>query len=128
MNAVSKLALAQSMTNTTRKRPNKYNAVKTVVDGKLFHSKKEARVYAQLALREKAGEIKDLECQVKIPLLAYAGEGQSSKIATYIVDFKFYDMKEARLRYVDAKGVKTALFNLKAKIVNANYGITVEIV
>lgn len=123
MNAIAKASL---MTNTRRR--NKFNAVRTEVDGHFFASKKEARVYAQLTLRQKAGEIKDLKCQVKIPLLAYGLEGRFEQIATYIVDFTFYDMKEARLRYVDAKGVKTALFILKAKIVNANYGMEVETV
>ena len=117
---------AQRMFNPERR--HKYNAVAAVVDGKRFASKKEARVYGELTLLERAGEIKDLRCQHPIPLLAWTVEGPGQKISTYLCDFVFYDMKKSRTRYLDAKGMKTPLFNLKAKIVLANYGIEIETV
>lgn len=115
--------------NTKRRRPNKYNAKRVTLDGRKFDSIKESFVYSQLRLREKAGEIRDLECQVPIALLAHdCTSGQGEKVATYKVDFKFYDNQKSCVRYVDAKGVKTAMFNLKARMVKACYGITVETV
>lgn len=127
MNSISKLALAKTMTNS--KRRSKYNNRKVTLDGKKFDSIKESFVYSQLKLREKAGEIKDLECQHKIPLVAHNfATGAGERFAWYVCDFKFYDLREARVRYVDAKGVKTAMFNMKARIVAACYGIQVETV
>ena len=40
---------------------SKYHSVKTVVNGIVFDSKKEAKRYYELLLLEKAGEIHDLK-------------------------------------------------------------------
>jgi hypothetical protein len=45
-------------------RRNKHNAVKTIVDGVTFDSKGEAAWFARLQLRERAGEISNLQRQV----------------------------------------------------------------
>ena len=49
-------------------RPNKFGAVPTTVDAIRFASKKESRRYLDLKLMEKAGLIRDLECQPKFPI------------------------------------------------------------
>ena len=43
----------------------KYNNIKTVIDGIIFDSKKEAKRYSELKLLEKAGLIGSLQLQVK---------------------------------------------------------------
>ena len=48
---------------------SKYKADKVVVDGVKFDSKREARRYRELKLLEKAGEISDLQMQVKFVLI-----------------------------------------------------------
>ncbi len=48
---------------------NKYKNKKVEVDGIVFDSKKEAKRYQELLLLEKAGEITDLQRQVKFVLI-----------------------------------------------------------
>ena len=48
---------------------SKYGSKKTVVDGKVFDSQKEARRYSTLLMLEKAGEISELECQKVFELI-----------------------------------------------------------
>ena len=44
----------------------KYNNVKTVIDGKKFDSKKEAKRYQELQLLKCAGEVVDFFCQPEL--------------------------------------------------------------
>jgi len=48
---------------------NKYGAKKTVVGDIKFDSKKEANRFMELQLLERAGEISDLQRQVKVELI-----------------------------------------------------------
>ena len=57
---------------------NKFNAIKTTIEGITFDSKREARRWQELKLLERAGEIERLERQVPFSLVV---EGQ--KIATW---------------------------------------------
>lgn len=106
------------------KRRNKFGAVKTVLDGIAFDSKREAAYYAELKLREKAGEVSAIELQKPFPLLA----GSGRLIGSYRADFVFWDCREARSRIIDVKGMDTALSRWKRKHVAAQYGVEVEIV
>lgn len=72
----------------TDKKPSKYRNQKTVVDGILFDSQKEANYYCELKLKRKAGEIVDFFPQV--PFLLHEGyykDGQWVKPIYYVVDF-----------------------------------------
>ena len=97
----------------------KFRNVPTVVDGKRFASKKEARRYAELRLCEKAGEIKGLELQPSYPL-----DFNGYHICTYRGDFRYRD--GAALVVEDAKGVKTDAYKIKKKLMLAIYGIDVK--
>ena len=108
-------------------RRSKFNAVKTILDGHRFDSKKEAECWTYLKARERAGEIEHLERQVRFKLFARGIDGSGHPICTYVADFRFFDKKRGYSVVADAKGVKTALFNLKAKMLKANYGIEVEL-
>lgn len=105
------------------KRP-KYNARKTVVDGITFDSAAEARYYAALKLREKAGEVGGVELQKVFPLLAPGG----FVIGAYRADFAFWDHVVDRFRVIDVKGFDTPLSKWKRKHVKAQFGVEVEIV
>lgn len=105
-------------------KPNKYGAKKTVVDGITFDSKAEARYYVQLKQREKDGEVGGVELQRPFVVLGPKGE----LITTYKADFAFWDFKEDRFRVIDVKGVETAVFRLKKKLVKAFLGIDAEVV
>lgn len=83
---------------------SKYHNVKTVVGGKRFDSKAEAARYQVLRLLEKAGEIKDLECQ---PVFRFP-MGFS-----YRADFQYRE--DGWLVAEDVKGFSTAVFRLKAR-------------
>ncbi len=103
----------------TAKRP-KYGNRKTVVDGITFDSQAEARRWSLLNLLQKGGQIKKLERQVKY-LLAVEGV----KIADYVADFRYIDIKRQAEVVEDVKGVKTPVYRLKKKLMKAIYGIDI---
>ena len=99
---------------------SKYNAKKTEVDGYVFDSKKEARRYQELVLLEGAGEIAELECHPKFPIYV-----NQEKVCTYIADFRYLDIQKNAYIVEDVKGVKTAIYRLKKKLMKAAYGIEI---
>ena len=100
---------------------HKYGAVRTTVDGISFASKAEAKRYGELKLLEKAGQIGGLELQPRFPL-----EHRGIKLTTYIADFSYWTMGQPPQRVIeDVKGMKTAVYRLKKKLVEAHYGITI---
>lgn len=84
-----------------------------------YQSTKEARYAANLRIREKAGEVKDITEQVKY-LLIPAQEGE--RPCYYWLDFRFQEKTDLGWfwRYVDVKGYKKgqayALFVVKRKL------------
>lgn len=105
---------------STRGRKSKYGAVPTIVDNIRFASKAEARHYQALKLLERAGEITELKLQPRFPLKI-----GDMLIATYVADFSFLDNKSGGLVVHDVKGVRTPVFIIKAKLLEALYGIKV---
>lgn len=102
----------------------KYGSAKADIDGITFASKAEAKYYTHLKLRERAGEVANIELQQPFPLLAGAGK----LVGTYRADFSFDDLIEGRRRVIDVKGYDTPLSRFKRKFVEALYGIKVEVV
>lgn len=104
---------------------SKYGAIKTVVNGITFASKKEAERYQELLLLEKAGVISHLELQPKFKL--YSGTTpirfDSGRQAEYRADFAYFDYSlPERCRVIeDCKGMKTDVYKLKRAIVHACY-------
>jgi hypothetical protein len=97
---------------------SKYNAVRTVVDGITFASKAEARRYQELKMMELSGDITQLELQPKFPLIV-----NGVKVGTYIGDFRY---RYGAVVYVeDVKGMKTPVYNLKKKMMKAQYNIEI---
>ncbi len=103
------------------KRPHKYGATATVVDGIRFDSKLEARRWGELKLLEKGKLIADLERQVRIDLHAMGG----TKICVYVADFRYFDMENGGVVVEDCKGFKTDVYKLKAKWFKAEYGFPI---
>jgi len=97
------------------KRASKYAAIKTEVDGLVFASKKEAKRYSELRLLERAGEIAALELQPKFPCVV---NGQ--KVCVYIADFAYLNAQGSRV-IEDVKGMKTRVYRIKKKLVEALY-------
>lgn len=97
------------------KRRNKYGAKKTLVDGILFHSKKEAQRYIVLNQMRKAGIIKNLELQPRVPI--YVNE---KKVADYVGDFRYENQDgEIILEDVKSEATKTPVYRLKKKLLEA---------
>jgi hypothetical protein len=95
-----------------------------------FDSIRESERYQQLALMEKAKVIRELQCQVSIPLACGGAPVMSKKKnqLRYVVDFKYWDCELRRWRLEDVKGYATPLGNLKIAVVEAETGTEIEIV
>lgn len=114
-------------------RYNKYSNIKTKTsDGIEFDSKTEARRWIELKLLERAGEIEDLQRQVKYILIPaqyetierYSKKGERLKDGTklierecaYVADFVYRDKKTGNTVVEDTKGVKTKEYIIKRKL------------
>ena len=106
---------------------SKYKAKKTVVDGITFDSKKEAARYSELKLLEHAGEVHELQRQVKFLLIPPQKENGKviERECRYIADFVYKD-KEGRLVVEDTKGVKTKDYIIKRKLMLYVHGIRIK--
>jgi hypothetical protein len=102
-------------------KPSKYRAIRSEADGLWFDSKKERAHYQELKLRERAGEIKDLVLQPSFPLIV-----NGTKVGSYRADFQYTETATGEQIIVDVKGVKTPLYRLKKKIVEAVHNIQVR--
>jgi dsDNA-binding SOS-regulon protein len=107
-------------------RRSKYNAVKTVVDGRTFDSKREAEAFVYLKALERAGTLRGLECQVKFSLDGYSAvKEQTEHVAFYIADFVAQEVATGKTVVFDAKGFRNALYRLKCKWFAVQYGIRI---
>jgi len=100
---------------------NKYGAIKTEYAGVIYDSKKEAGRARELDLWLKTGEITGLERQVKFPIII-----NGVKVFTYIADFTYYYKGQQVIE--DVKGMRTQIFNLKKKCVEAQYGVKINLI
>lgn len=92
----------------------KYKAIRTEVDGIMFASKKEARRYQDLKLLHKAGLISQLKLQPVYPFIL-----NEKVIFKYIADFEYIQGKNVVVE--DVKGMKTPMYRLKKKLIEAMY-------
>lgn len=105
-----------------KKRGNKYGAKKTIVDGISFDSKAEATYWNQHKKH------KGIKRQVKFVLMKpFRKYGKSFREVSYIADFVFYDDQGKILKVVDVKGMRTQMFNLKAKWLMSEYDMPLYI-
>lgn len=97
---------------------HKFHAVVTVADGIKFSSKKEARYYGQLKIRQQAGEVVFFLRQVPIHLPGGV---------KLVVDFQVFEA-DGNCRFIDTKGVETESFKAKRRMVESLYPIKIETV
>ncbi|WP_258090801.1 DUF1064 domain-containing protein [Serratia liquefaciens] len=100
---------------TLRQTPGKYGNKKTVVDGFTFDSKKEASYYGLLKVKQRAGDVVMILRQVPFHL-----PGGVKYVADFIV---FY--ADGIVEVIDVKGVRTAEYRIKKKLVEHHYPITI---
>lgn len=92
----------------------------------MFDSKAEARRYQQLKLLVKAGEIERLEVHRVWPLWAFRATGEKALIGRYVCDFAYeYPDGEVVVEDVKSRPTRTALYRLKRKLFEANYGVDI---
>jgi hypothetical protein len=98
---------------------SKYRAQPVIdEDGKRFASKKEFKRYCQLRLLESAGTISRLELQPRFDLVI-----NGKNCGFYKGDFAYFEKNKRVIE--DVKGVKTPVYSLKKRIVEALYSIVI---
>lgn len=97
---------------------SKFGNKKTEVNGIVFHSKREAARYVVLAARELAGEIKDLQRQVR-----YQINVNGIRICDYIADFVYLEGDKKVVE--DSKGYPNDRWPMKKKLMKAVHGVEI---
>lgn len=110
---------------------NKYGAKKVASpDGLVFDSRKEYHRWYELKLLEKAGKISKLRRQVKYVLIPAQHEDRHKKLlereCSYIADFVYVDADTGKEVVEDTKGVRTAEYKIKRKLMLYKYGIRIK--
>lgn len=117
-------------------RRSKYGAKKINIDGETFDSKKEAKRWKELKLREDLGLISDLRRQVKYILVPAQREPDTvgsrggvhkgrviEREVAYYADFVY--QQDGRTVVEDVKGMRTELYKVKRKLMLYVHGIKV---
>ena len=118
------------------KKRSKYGNRKVVRDGIKFDSEREAARFAELKVLQAMGKIRNLRLQANFTLVeGYTTiEGERIKPMVYKADFTYERATEPDrngtvywLREVeDVKGVKTKEYQLKKKLMQDKFGITIR--
>ena len=98
-----------------RKRTNKFGAKKTLYNGEMYDSKREADYAFELNMRVRAGELRDWKRQVPIDLTV-----NGVKICTYRIDFLEIAKDDGEM-WTEVKGHETPDWKLKWKLFKALY-------
>ena len=108
-------------------RPKYGNRRITLGDGEVFDSVAEARRWGELLLLQRGGAIRDLRRQVRFELVPAQRDpaGRAVRAVSYVADF-VYEEAAGRQVVEDVKGVRTAEYRLKAKLMLWRHGIVVK--
>lgn len=104
---------------------SKYYSRKVTIGGIAFDSQREAYRWRELALLQKAGQITDLQRQVKYELIpAQKTNGKVvERACTYIADFVYKENGNTVVE--DTKGFKTKDYIIKRKLMLWVHGIRI---
>lgn len=104
----------------------KYKSHKVTANGLVFDSKKEYNRWCELALLQKAGQVTDLQRQVKYELIpSQRIDGKvAERACTYIADFVYRE--NGKIVVEDTKGFKTKDYIIKRKLMLWVHGIRVR--
>lgn len=99
----------------------KYGNERTLVEGRWFDSKAEARRWGHLRLLLDAGEISELSRQPELKIVV-----NGHHLASYFADFSYVD-KDGRKIFEDVKSPasRTRVYVLKKKLVECIYNIQI---
>ena len=106
---------------------SKYNNVKCQYDGMRFDSIAEAERYILLKDAMRRGIISGLEMQVPFEIVPAdtGADGKKLRALKYVADFTYYDRK-GNLHVEDVKGVRTAVYKRKKRLMWHIYRISIE--
>lgn len=117
---------------------HKYHASKVVYEGQTFDSRKELKRYKELILLQQAGEIKNLQRQVKYTLIPEQRENDLrgprggiikgklvERSVSYIADFVYEDARTGETVVEDVKGIRTKEYIIKRKLMLYVHGIKI---
>lgn len=93
---------------------NKYGAKRTEFKGKIYDSKFEAGIAAELETRKRAKDIKDYETQYRIEATAYLANGLPAFTVRHKVDFRIHH-NDGSFELYEAKGVETSDYKWRRK-------------
>jgi hypothetical protein len=96
-------------------KPSKWHNIITVRDTWKFDSKKEAKYYEELKLRQKAGDVIMFLRQTTFHLPGHI---------KYNADFTEF-LPDGSVRFVDTKGKRTSVYKMKKKLVERTYPIEI---
>lgn len=106
---------------------NKYGNRKIEYEGKIFDSKREAMRYKELLILLRAGEIRDLQTQVKFTLIP--SQRRNGKLVerecSYIADFVYRDRQGNKI-VEDTKGMRTKEYIIKRKLMLFVHDIEIQ--
>jgi len=97
---------------------HKFGAKRTERDGIKFDSKLEARYYSKLKIAQESGDLVFFLRQVPFHLPGGV---------RYVVDFQEF-WADGEVKFTDVKGMETAEFKTKKKLVESLYPITINVV
>lgn len=119
-----------------RRNRSKYGAKKINIDGETFDSKKEAKRWKELKLREDLGLISDLRRQVKYILVPAQREPDTigtrggvhrgkliEREVAYYADFVY--QQDGKTVVEDVKGMRTETYKVKRKLMLYVHGIKI---
>lgn len=106
----------------------KYRNTRVQVDGQWFDSQFEAHHYEALKVRQRAGEIRSLECQVTYPCVV-----NGRVVCMYVADFVYQERRgkewfEVRCDTKSPITRKTPAYRIKAKLMAALGNPVTEVV
>ena len=109
-----------------KKKCNKYGNRKISLDGLTFDSRFEAKKWQELCMRQRIGEITELQRQVRFPLIPTRHYGKECvRGCSYVADF-VYTEKDGQSVVVDTKGFETPEYIIKKKLFLEKYVLSGE--
>ena len=107
---------------------NKYNAIRTEIDGLKFDSKKEAERYQELKLMQMGGLIRNLRHHHIFTIELKNQEDKWEELCTYKSDFDYHDNEKKKYVVEDVKSPPTRklpIYRLKKKLMQMVLGIVI---
>lgn len=117
------ISIGQFKAIASQKKQPKYRNKRCEMDDIKFDSLRERNYYANLRRMEIAGLIRKLQVHPRYPIVI-----NKQKVCDVVLDFSFECTKSGIVSHIDVKGMDTPVSRLKRKMVEAQYGIVVEVV